>query len=794
MAWHLLAPAMRCLYLDAQPCSITAGISACYCYCSTASSELRTRTERRSNGRGEALKKKGRRGDLNTEVETSGPTTVPVLVPKEEYCSKQQYGYGVQLGGKQSLTLAEFLDRNNSVSNNGFGAVEGSPDDAPSSPISFMSEFPHVTSWVQEDGIKFGGGECFEGGDGEQPMCFAEEAQLLEEAERELVMLDGRLSEEKLEPEECMGSYQMRRPDEGRIDGEGTSLESREADSTFIMAYPPEVSNPKQQLPYIQHELGRRRNATRRGQGNGNNQHIYSPVPSMRNFPRPYEEEPVPNRYRESKQCAGGKDEQEKRGVPAVMRCFDRTKIFVKAGNGGNGVVAFRREKFVPYGGPSGGNGGEGGNVYIEVDASMNSLLPFRKKMHFRAGRGSHGQGKGREGSKGEDCVVQVPPGTLVKEVSPDSSQTEAVVLLEMTIPGQRQLLLPGGRGGRGNAAFKSGSNKAPQLAENGEEGAEMWVELELKLVADVGIIGVPNAGKSTLLSSISSAKPNIADYPFTTLLPNLGVVSLDFDASMVVADLPGLLEGAHSGIGLGHEFLRHAERCRILVHVIDGTSPQPQHEFEAVRLELKLFNPTLALKPYIVAFNKMDIPDVAYGWKVFEEYMQSYGIKALCISAATKQGTSQLIHVVYDLLKSEHSSSTSCDTSGKVKNCVDVGEMVRTSQNAPLEAFWVSCDKHQRIWQVHGAGLERFTQMTNWEYFEAVRRFQRVLDASGVSASLRDQGIQEGDTVFVGQMEFTWHDSKDMMSLRDWKRGLRGSKIYLFDHAKDEVEHCILM
>jgi Obg family GTPase CgtA len=250
----------------------------------------------------------------------------------------------------------------------------------------------------------------------------------------------------------------------------------------------------------------------------------------------------------------------KEKGVPAVMRCFDRAKIFAKAGDGGNGVVAFRREKYVPLGGPSGGDGGRGGNVYIEVDGSMNSLLPFRNSVHFRAGRGSHGQGKMMAGAKGEDVVVKVAPGTLIREAGKDE------VLLELLHPGQRALLLPGGRGGRGNTAFKSGTNKVPRIAENGEEGPEMWLELELKLVADVGIVGAPNAGKSTLLSVISAAQPTIANYPFTTLLPNLGVVSFDYDSTMVVADLPGLLEGAHRGFGLGHEFLRHTERCSALV------------------------------------------------------------------------------------------------------------------------------------------------------------------------------------------------------------------------------------
>ncbi|XP_012828007.1 PREDICTED: GTP-binding protein OBGC, chloroplastic [Erythranthe guttata] len=328
----------------------------------------------------------------------------------------------------------------------------------------------------------------------------------------------------------------------------------------------------------------------------------------------------------------GEEIKEKEKGVPAVMRCFDRAKIFVKSGDGGNGVVAFRREKFVPYGGPSGGDGGRGGNVYMEVDGTMNSLLPFRKSLHYRAGRGSHGQGQQKHGAKGESCVIKVPPGTVVRESDGD-------VLLELLYPGQKALLLPGGRGGRGNTSFKTGVNKVPKIAENGEEGPELWLDLELKLVADVGIVGAPNAGKSTLLSVVSSAQPTIANYPFTTLLPNLGVVSFDFDATMVVADLPGLLEGAHRGFGLGHEFLRHSERCSVLVHIVDGSSQQPEYEFDAIRLELELFSPELSEKPYIVAYNKMDLPEAAE-----KCVLDACGVNKSLIKLGVKEGDTVIV------------------------------------------------------------------------------------------------------------------------------------------------------
>eukprot|EP01018_Ginkgo_biloba_P017792 Gb_36197 [translate_table: standard] len=465
--------------------------------------------------------------------------------------------------------------------------------------------------------------------------------------------------------------------------------------------------------------------------------------------------------------------EVSEKGVPAVMRCFDRAKIYVKAGDGGNGVVAFRREKFVPFGGPSGGSGGKGGNVYIEADGSMNSLLPFRKTVHFRAGRGSHGLGKCQDGARGQDIVIKVAPGTLVREAS---EETDGNVLLELTTAGQRALLLPGGRGGRGNASFKTGRNKAPQIAENGEEGIEMWLDLELKLVADVGIVGVPNAGKSTLLSVISAAQPAIANYPFTTLLPNLGIVSLDYDATMVVADLPGLLEGAHLGFGLGHEFLRHTERCRVLVHIVDGTSHQPEYEFDAVHLELELFSPELAQKPYIVAYNKMDIPEASERWKLFEKNMQERGIQPLCMSAATKSGTMEVICAAYDLLKNQIASIDKVEGS-EVGELNDIGEMVKKQRSAPLNDFEISYDNETETWNVCGAGLERFTQMTNWEYFESIRRFQHVLEACGVDKSLRKRGVKEGDTVIVGQMELIWHDSRDLSQLVNRNASTRGSR-----------------
>lgn len=457
----------------------------------------------------------------------------------------------------------------------------------------------------------------------------------------------------------------------------------------------------------------------------------------------------------------GEEIKEKEKGVPAVMRCFDRAKIMVRAGDGGNGVVAFRREKFVPLGGPSGGDGGRGGNVYVEVEGSMNSLLPFRQKVHFRAGRGSHGQGSKQNGARGEDVVVKVPPGTVIRQAV-DELGEQGDPLLELLHPGQRALLLPGGKGGRGNASFKSGVNKVPKIAENGEEGIEMWLELELKLVADVGIIGVPNAGKSTFLSVVSAAQPAIANYPFTTLLPNLGVVSFDYDASIVVADLPGLLEGAHRGFGLGHEFLRHTERCSVLVHVIDGSSQQPEYEFDAVRLELEMFNPEVSEKPFVVAYNKMDLPEAFENWMSFRESLRARGIEPFCMSAAMADGTHEIICAAYELVQKKREAYKEDDVPGDQVNLNHVADMMQKQRATPINDFEISHDNDSGIWHVDGAGLQRFVQMTNWRYIDSERRFQHVLDACGVFKSLVKLGVKEGDTVFIGEMEMEWHDSSD--------------------------------
>lgn len=417
---------------------------------------------------------------------------------------------------------------------------------------------------------------------------------------------------------------------------------------------------------------------------------------------------------------------------------FDQAKIYVKSGDGGDGAMAFRREKFVPRGGPAGGNGGRGGHIYLVVDPGLNTLSPFKQKIHFRADRGVHGSGANKTGANGDDLRIAVPPGTLVRDA--DSGEQ----LADLTYPGQEVLLLQGGRGGRGNSAFKSAQNKAPRLAERGEPGAELWLELELKLVADVGIIGVPNAGKSTLLSVVSAAKPKIADYPFTTVVPNLGVAEVNH-RQIVLADIPGLMEGAHQGTGLGHDFLRHIERTRVLIHLLNGDSPDPLGDFEAINQELTLFNPTLADKPQIVVLNKMDLPHAQEMWPTVEEAMQRKGLPAMHISAAARQNIERLLYRVQEML----------DELPLVEH--DVEEALPEITPAEDERAFTIRRLANDLWRVEGVAIERAALMTNWDYYEAAMRFQRILDAMGISKALQKAGVEDGHTIQIANTELVW-------------------------------------
>jgi GTP-binding protein len=416
---------------------------------------------------------------------------------------------------------------------------------------------------------------------------------------------------------------------------------------------------------------------------------------------------------------------------------FDRARIFVKAGAGGNGVVAFRKEKYVPRGGPSGGNGGHGGNIILFVDPGLNTLYHLQNNVHHRAERGEHGGGANRTGANAPDLRIPVPPGTIAR-----NAETGEIVA-DLIHPGQEAVVARGGRGGRGNAAFKTARNTAPRLAEKGEPGEEAWLELELKLVADVGIIGVPNAGKSTLLSRVSAARPKIADYPFTTVEPLLGVAEIDH-RQIVLVDIPGLLEGAHEGVGLGLEFLRHIERCRVLIHLLNGASPDPVGDFEAVNQELTLFNPAVADKPQLVVLNKLDLPDAQAIWPTVEAAMAHYELPTMAISAATGEGVVEMLRRVRTIL----------DALPQPEEALEALPELTPAPNR--KAFQIA-QIEEGVWLVKGAEIEKVVKMTNWDYYEAGLRFQRVLNALGIKQALIEAGIEEGDSVRIDDIELVW-------------------------------------
>lgn len=332
------------------------------------------------------------------------------------------------------------------------------------------------------------------------------------------------------------------------------------------------------------------------------------------------------------------------------MKFVDRAKIYVKAGDGGNGCVAFRREKFVPFGGPSGGNGGKGGDVVLVADPSVRTLMDFKHKRHFKAEKGQSGSGSNKHGKNGKDLIIKVPVGTVVKD-----AQTGEVIA-DLVSPGQKVVVAKGGKGGRGNAAFKTSTNQSPDYAEEGEKGEEKWVELELKLIADIGIVGFPNAGKSTLISVLTKARPKVADYPFTTLSPVLGVMHIDYGKSVVLADIPGLIEGASKGQGLGHHFLRHIERTKALIHLIDISDfreRDPIEAFEIINREMEKYSPELVKKPQIIVGNKIDILSDRTEIERLRKYFENKGYKFLPVSLATLEGIDKLKKEIVNLYKS---------------------------------------------------------------------------------------------------------------------------------------------
>ena len=338
------------------------------------------------------------------------------------------------------------------------------------------------------------------------------------------------------------------------------------------------------------------------------------------------------------------------------MSFVDEAKFFVKAGDGGNGCVSFRREKYVPKGGPDGGDGGRGGSVIIKATSKLNSLIDFRYRSHFKAGRGTHGAGKDCYGAKGKDCIVDVPVGSLIKDCDSDE------VLVDLANDGDTFLAAQGGDGGMGNSHFASGANRTPRYASKGFPGEERWLKIELKLLADVGLVGLPNAGKSTLLSKLSAANPKIADYPFTTLEPQLGVLQHRFFTPCIIADIPGLIEGAHEGLGLGHKFLRHIERTSIILHLIDISDDNYKENFSIIENELLSYKEELAERTRFIVLNKIDMVDPEMVKEIQQEFAAS-GFKSVSISAETGQGIEQLKEVVMEVLEESRRQKLAAST-----------------------------------------------------------------------------------------------------------------------------------
>ena len=405
-------------------------------------------------------------------------------------------------------------------------------------------------------------------------------------------------------------------------------------------------------------------------------------------------------------------------------------------------MISFRREKYVPMGGPDGGDGGDGGDAVFAVNPNLSSLIKFHKQVHFRAEDGKHGQPKRQTGASGDDLRLQVPPGTIIRDVETGE------LLADLVDPDDVVTVLAGGRGGKGNARFASSTNQAPRLAERGEPGEERWLTLELKLIADVGLVGVPNAGKSTLLSVVSAARPKIAAYPFTTLQPNLGVAEVGDGETIVLADIPGLIEGAASGVGLGHDFLRHVERTRVLIHLLDGNARDPLEDWAMINQELALYDARLEAKPQLVVLNKMDLPDAVAWEPLIAERMEEEGIPFHAISAVTGEGVREMLYKVKEML----------ETAPEPPPFVPEDEMPVIRPEAAEETFAIY-RLSDGSWRVRGEKIERIASMTYFEFDATALRFQRILDKMGISAALRDAGVAEGDTVIIGDEVLEWSE-----------------------------------
>lgn len=423
---------------------------------------------------------------------------------------------------------------------------------------------------------------------------------------------------------------------------------------------------------------------------------------------------------------------------------YDEAQIDVKAGRGGDGVVSWRREAMTPMGGPDGGNGGKGGDVIVVGNRHLNTLLNFQYQRRFIAPDGAAGRGKNWTGRSGKPVYIAVPLGTVIIDAD------NGGVLGDITADEQQLIVAKGGRGGRGNAMFASSTNQAPNHAENGTPGESRPLRLELKLIADVGIVGLPNAGKSTLLASLTAATPKIANYPFTTLQPNLGVADLGDSRTLVLADIPGLIEGASQGKGLGHEFLRHIERTRVLIHLIDGLSEDPVADYRTINGELAAFGHGLADKPQIVAMTKMDLPDAQAALELFGRDIQVPAMEGepqvvMGISSASHKGVRELLGAAARML----------DSLPRVEEAPVIPTL--TAGEAPDDGFEIR--REGGGYRVISPYLEQRAEITRWDLDESIQRFQRALERSGVGPALEREGISRGDTVYIGEYELEWGD-----------------------------------
>lgn len=416
---------------------------------------------------------------------------------------------------------------------------------------------------------------------------------------------------------------------------------------------------------------------------------------------------------------------------------IDEAEITVESGKGGDGIVHFRREKYINRGGPDGGDGGKGGSVFLKANHHLNTLEKFRHQSIFVAEDGRRGGVKNQTGRSAEDLIIEVPPGTIAV----DNNSKE--IIADLVETGQQVLICGGGRGGRGNTRFATSRNQAPRLAEKGEPGGRKTLKLELRLIADIGIIGMPNAGKSSFLAAVTNAKPKIANYPFTTLVPNLGVANLD-DTTLVLADIPGLIEGAHTGLGLGDTFLKHVQRTRVLIHLLNGESSDPLADYSQINTELALFDPALGKKPQVVVINKIDLPQVLDKRETLQSIFKNIGISVLFISALART----------DLLPALW----------KAKQLLEKTPVIELASELPVyrpeskeKVFEIS--KSGDAWIITGGAIERAAAMTYWEYFSSVRRFHRIMDSMGIAEALKDKGIADGDSVFIGDHELEWTD-----------------------------------